>query len=47
MISQRLINEELQAHGHLKARLINRIPRTVEQAKKELMDHYKYAHGLN
>lgn len=42
---------ELANHGHPKSRIIGRnneekIQRTAEQARRELIDHYKFAHLL-
>lgn len=47
LIGQLEINEELSRHSHPKSRKINQKLRTTDQARVELIDHYKYSHKIN
>lgn len=46
MLSKKYLIEELSNHKHPKNRIINSKQRNVQQAKKELMDHYVDVHFL-
>jgi hypothetical protein len=46
LIGQIQINDELFKHSHPKSRKINSNFRNTEQARNELINHYKYAHNL-
>ena len=40
------VKAELKVHGHPYCRKINKIQRTLVQAKNELIDHYKFCHFI-
>jgi hypothetical protein len=47
LVGQIQLNEELFNHNHPKSRKLNKAYRTTEQARTELIEHYKFAHDLN
>lgn len=45
-LNQNLIKEELSKHGHKKSRLVDKRQRNAEEAKRELIAHYKTWHSM-